>query len=695
VADRVEDLLSRMTLEEKVGQLMQLDGQKHFLSLIETRHVGSLLHINGPDADAAIAASRRTRLGIPVLLADDGIHGHSFWAGATIFPTQLAMACSWNPDLLRAVARVTAREMRATGLKWTFSPVLCLARDPRWGRIGETFGEDPLLVGELAQAMVEGYQGSGLGDPEGVLATAKHFAGYSETLGGRDASEAELSRRKLLSTFLPPFEKVARGGAMAFMTGYQSIDGVPSTANRWLLTEVLRERWGFEGILVTDWYNVGHLVYDQKVCADFAEAATTAIRAGNDLMMATPEFYEGCLDAVRRGLLDEAEVDAVVRRILGLKFRMGLFEDPGFGDPDRLSDVIGCPQHRAVALQAARESLVLLRNDLLGVPVLPLHPERPRKIAVVGPNADNPLAQLGDWSLGSGQMVGPSGTEHPRASVVTILDGISNRLPRGWTLTHWEEADVVVVVVGDQLSHVGEGKSTATLELQDGQKELVDTIAQSGKLWVGVLVNSKPLVLPRALLEAPALLEAFNPGMEGGTAIAEAVFGDLNPSGKLTISFPRHAGQLPVFYNAVRGQHGDRYADLTQEPAFSFGFGLGYSPFVLGPPSLDPPEIGPNGVATIGLTVTNRGLRDGVEVVQLYVEDVVTSATWARRELKAWVRVSVPAQGRREVSLALRAEDLWIVDSAGRKVVEPGRFRVLVGTSSRDSDLQELWLTVC
>ncbi|HTH12981.1 MAG TPA: glycoside hydrolase family 3 C-terminal domain-containing protein, partial [Spirochaetia bacterium] len=316
------------------------------------------------------------------------------------------------------------------------------------------------------------------------------------------------------------------------------------------------------------------------------------------------------------------------------------------------------------------------------------------KIAVIGPNADNPLAQLGDWSLGSGQMVGPSGTDHPRSTVVTIRDGIIKRLPPGWALTSREEADVIIVVVGDQLSHIGEGKSTATLELQGGQQELVDEVAGSGKLWVGVLVNSKPLVLPRSLLEAPALLEAFNPGMEGGTAVAEALFGDLNPSGKLTISFPRHAGQLPVFYNAVRGQHGDRYADLTQEPAFSFGFGLGYSPLALGSPTLVPPRISREGEAEISLTVTNRGGRGGIEVVQVYVEDEVTSATWARRELKAWARVAVPAQGQRTVTLHLQAKDLWIVDSVGRKVVEPGRFRVLVGTSSRDADLQELWLTV-
>jgi beta-glucosidase len=695
VAARVDDLLGRMTLPEKVGQLMQLDGQKVYLDLVKNRHVGSLLHINGSDADAAIRASLETRLGIPVLLADDGIHGHSFWAGATIFPTQLALASSWDLDLMRQVARVTAVEMRATGLKWTFSPVLCLARDLRWGRIDETFGEDPLLIGDFALAMVEGYQGKGLDDPEGILATAKHFAGYSETLGGRDASEAELSRRKLRSAFLPPFERAAKGGVMTFMTGYQSIDGVPSTANRWLLTEVLKQEWGFEGILVTDWYNVGHLVKSQKVCADFAEAAAVALKAGNDLIMATPEFFEGCQEAVARGLVTEAEIDAVVRRVLGLKFRMGLFEDPGLSQPDRIRTRIGCAEHRDVALRAARESLVLLRNETVaGAPLLPFDPKVPRKLAVVGPNADDPLAQLGDWSLGSGQMVGPSGKEHPRSSVVTVLDGIKNLLPPGWSLVKPEEADLIVAVVGDNLDATGEGKSTATLELLGGQVELLDRLATLGKPLVGVLVNSKPLVLPVSLLTAGALVECFNPGMLGGQAVAEALFGALNPSGKLTISFPRHVGQQPVFYNAVRGQHGVRYADLTQDPAFAFGFGLGYAPISVGSPTLDRNRVARDGQVRVEVEVTNRGDRDGVEVVQLYVEDEVTSATWAQRELKAWSRVAVAAGAQVRVTLTLKAADLWIVDAEGRKVVERGRFRILVGNSSRDQDLKEAWLTV-
>ena len=695
VQQRVDDLLPRMTLAKKIGQLMQLDGQKVSLELIRDVHVGSLLHINGADADAALKASQNTRLGIPVLLADDGIHGHSFWAGATIFPTQLAMACSWNPDLVKQVARVTALEMRATGLKWTFSPVLCLARDLRWGRINETFGEDPKLIGDLALAMIQGYQGKGLDDPEGVLATAKHYAGYSETVGGRDASEAEISRRKLRSYFLPPFERAAKGGAMSFMTGYQSIDGVPSTASHWLLTEVLKDEWGYDGIVVTDWYNVGHLVKDQKICADFAEASAVALHAGNDLMMACPEFFEGCQQAVARGLVTEAQIDAVVRRVLSLKFLLGLFEDPGLSNAKKIRSLIGSPPHRDLALRAARESLVLLKNDAAGgSPLLPLDPSKPLKIALVGPNADDSLAQLGDWSLGSGQMVGPSGTKHPRKTIVTVKDALKRHLPAGWTLTTPQKADVIVAVVGDNLPYIGEWRSTATLELQDGQVELLNKLAKLNKPLIGVLMSSKPLVLPPALRAAPALLACFNPGMEGGTAVVEALLGQLNPSGHLTISFPEHVGQQPVYYNAVRGQHGTRYADLTQEPAFAFGHGLSYSPITVSPPRLDQTSMTREGQVTITVELANTGNLDGVQVVQVYVEDEVTSATWARRELKAYQRVAVAAGSKATATLTLAAADLWMIDRDGTKVVEPGRFRVLVGTSSRDADLHESFLNV-
>ncbi len=395
---RVDDLLGRMTLEEKLGQMLMLDGRDddEYADDIRDKAPGSMLHILPPKSDHAIDLSIQSRLGIPLLIAEDCIHGHSFWKGATIFPTQLALACTWNPALLERAAQATAREVVLTGVHWTFSPVLCLTRDLRWGRVGETFGEDPYLIGELAAAMIKGYQGNGLDDPEGILATAKHYAGYSETQGGRDASEADLSRRKLRSYFLPPFEKAARSGCLSFMTGYQSIDGIPSTANRWLLREVLKDEWGFEGILVTDWNNVGRLVEEQKTCADIREAAIVAVKSGNDMMMVTPEFLDGALAAVADGSLTETEIDEPCRRILGLKFRMGLFENPRRSDVAKARGIVGCQAHRELNLEVARQSVVLLQNHGM----LPLKPRHIRQIAVIGPNADNDLDQLGDWSSG-------------------------------------------------------------------------------------------------------------------------------------------------------------------------------------------------------------------------------------------------------------------------------------------------------
>ncbi len=363
VGERVADLLGRMTLPEKVGQMTQLDSREDLEAHVLDKHAGSILHTSPERVLRAHELTARTRLRIPLLVAEDCIHGHSFHEGATIFPTQLGMAATWNPELVERVARTTAVEVAATGVHWTFSPVLCIARDLRWGRINETFGEDPVLIGELASAMVRGYQGDGLADPTAILATAKHFAGYSETQGGRDASEADLSRRKLRSWFLPPFERVAREGCRTFMLGYQTTDGVPITVNSWLLDEVLRGEWGYTGTLVTDWDNVGRMVWEQRVQPDLTHAAAAAVKAGNDMIMTTPRFFEGALDAVELGLLDEADVDQAVGRVLTLKFELGLFENPRQPDPERQRAVVNHPDHAALNLEVARRSLVLLRND--------------------------------------------------------------------------------------------------------------------------------------------------------------------------------------------------------------------------------------------------------------------------------------------------------------------------------------------
>jgi beta-glucosidase len=322
---RVRDLLARMTLEEKVGQMLQLDARDDLRDHVLRRHAGSILHTSPDGILEANRLTQQTRLRIPLLVGEDCIHGHSFWPGATIYPTQLGMAASWDPALLERVARASAEEIAVTGVHWTFSPVLCIARDLRWGRIDETFGEDPYLIGELSSAMVRGYQGTGLDDPTAILATAKHFAGYSETQGGRDASEADLSRRKLRSWFLPPFERVAREGVRTFMLGYQTTDGVPITLNDWLLTDVLRGEWGYTGTLITDWDNVGRMVWDQQIQPDYAHAAAAAVLAGNDMIMTTPMFFEGALEAVDRGLLDADAFDAADGRILTLKYDFGLF----------------------------------------------------------------------------------------------------------------------------------------------------------------------------------------------------------------------------------------------------------------------------------------------------------------------------------------------------------------------------------
>jgi beta-glucosidase len=702
VEERVADLLGRMTLEEKVGQIMMWDAHDEDLSFISTRQPGSILHILGEKINRAQDLAAQNRLGIPLLVGEDGIHGHSFWKGATIFPTQLALAASWDAALIEKVGRVTAEEMVPTGVLWTFSPVLCLTRDLRWGRVGETFGEDPYLIGEFAAAMVRGYQGKGLDDPTAVLATAKHFAGYSETQGGRDASEADITRRKLRSYFLPPFERAARAGAMTFMTGYQSMDGVPSTANRWLLTDVLKGEWGFRGVLVTDWDNVGRLVYEQKVCATYADAATVALRAGNDIMMTTPQFYEGAIEAVRSGWLKEAEIDAPCARFLALKFRMGLFENPRRADLARAAAEINRIDHRAVNLDAARESLVLLQNNGL----LPLDSAKVKSIAVVGPNADDAIQQLGDWTLGSPQHPPEDGTQ-PREKVTTVLDGIRALAPKGCAVRHErgcsiidgdlagipaavaaaQAADVVVAVVGDHLRYIGEGQSTATLELQGGQIALLDALEKTGKPLIVVLVNSKPLVLPASAKRAAAILEGFNPGMEGGRAIAEAVFGQLNPSGKLTISIPVHVGQQPVFYSQVRGQHGDRYADLTQEPLFPFGHGLSYTSYRYSNLRLASRTLARGQSATVSVEVENTGARAGDEIVQVYVSDLVTSATWVDKALKGFARVHLEPGEKKTVEVALPHEAFQIVDAEGRSVVEPGEFEIRVGPSSRERDL--------
>lgn len=758
--ERIADLLGRMTLEEKVGQMMQLDARSGDLDdLIVNKHVGSILHTSPSDLPKAVeTVNTKTRLGIPLVIGDDCIHGYSFWPGATIFPEQLGMATTWDSEKVQAAGRATAEEVSATGVHWTFSPVLCIARDTRWGRVGETFGEDPYLIGEMASSIVKGYQGGAkAGEPlakDAILACAKHFAGYSETQGGRDASEADLSHRKLESWFLPPFERVAKEGCGTFMLGYESIEGVPVTFNKWLLSDKLRGAWNYQGTLITDWDNVGRSVWEQKVKPDYAQAAADAVKSGNDLVMTTPKFYEGAIEAVKTGLLDESLIDAAVARILALKFRLGLFEDPRLPDQERIDAVIGSEKHQQLNLEVAREAVALLKNN----GSLPFNAAGAKRIAVVGPLADDAQTQLGDWAGSSGQINWmPDG--HPREMITTVLDGFKQLAPEGCEVVYSRganivdlvpdpegefypdgqprpkigvsakldralldeavenarQSDLIVAVVGDVIQAIGEGCSTATLELLGGQNALIDALSnvarETGKPFVVVLVSSKPQVLPASVIgtngvivdETPAegtsaLLWAPSPGMKGGQAIAEIILGETEPSGRLPITFPRHAGQLPVYYNQIRGQHGNRYADLTQDPAFAFGEGLSYTTFEYGEPTVtNVPESGAFGetdTVHAEITLTNTGDRKGTEVVQLYIGDIVTSYSWTDRELKAFQRVKLEPGESKTVAFDIPVSDCTIVDSEANRIVEPGEFEVLIGHSSRREDLKCTTFTV-
>lgn len=758
--ERIDDLLGRMTLEEKVGQMMQLDARSGDLDdLIVNKHVGSILHTAPSDLPKAVeTVNAKTRLGIPLVIGDDCIHGYSFWPGATIFPEQLGMATTWDSEKVQAAGRATAEEVSTTGVHWTFSPVLCIARDTRWGRVGETFGEDPYLIGEMASSIVKGYQGGAkAGEPlakDAILACAKHFAGYSETQGGRDASEADLSHRKLESWFLPPFERVAKEGCGTFMLGYESIEGVPVTFNKWLLSDKLRGAWNYQGTLITDWDNVGRSVWEQKVKPDYVQAAADAVKSGNDLVMTTPKFYEGAIEAVKTGLLDESLIDAAVARILALKFRLGLFEDPRLPDQKRIDAVIGSEEHQQLNLEVAREAVALLKND----GSLPFNVAGAKRIAVVGPLADDAQTQLGDWAGSSGQINWmPDG--HPREMITTVLDGFKQLSPEGCEVVYSRganivdlvpdpegefypdgqprpkigvsakldralldeavenarQSDLIVAVVGDVIQAIGEGCSTATLELLGGQNALIDALSnvarETGKPFVVVLVSSKPQVLPASVIgtngvivdETPAegtsaLLWAPSPGMKGGQAIAEIILGETEPSGRLPITFPRHAGQLPVYYNQIRGQHGNRYADLTQDPAFAFGEGLSYTTFEYGEPTVtNVPESGAFGetdTVHAEITLTNTGDRKGTEVVQLYIGDIVTSYSWTDRELKAFQRVELEPGESETVAFDIPVSDCTIVDSEANRIVEPGEFEVLIGHSSRREDLKRTTFTV-
>ena len=741
VEARVEDLLARMTLEEKVAQMqsiwedkrdvfdakLELDPKKmaqkfpngigQFARPSDATGPASPRLVPGRDLRGTIRlvnalqhyAIEHTRLGIPIMFHEEGLHGYVA-VGATSFPQAIALASSWDPALVRAVNVVTAREMRARGVTEALTPVVDVARDPRWGRIEETFGEDPYLVGELGVAAVEGLQGEGgawdLG-PGKVFATLKHLTGHGQPESGTNVGPAPYSERALREFFFPPFEKIiARTAVSAVMPSYNEIDGVPSSANVWLLQKILRGEWGFKGAVVSDYYAIEDLQKLHHIAASPEDAARLALKAGVDIDLPSPGAYATLTQQVRDGRVPLSSIDAAVRRLLTLKFRAGLFEHP-FADPEQAAAVTDTPDARALALKAAQRAIVLLKND--GTLPLQLPEGKTPVIAVIGPNAA--VARLGGYS-----------SQPPIA--VSILDGIRAKVgarakvvfAQGVKITAnddwWADevqladpkenhrlideavaaargADQIVLAIGDTEQTSREGWASThlgdrnSLDLVGEQQALFDALHGLGKPMVVVLINGRPASTARIAEQANALLEGWYLGEQGGNAMADVLFGAVNPGGKLPVTLPRSVGQLPMFYNAKPSARRGYLFD-TVAPLYPFGYGLSYTTFQIGPPQLSSDHIGVDGSVTVNVPVRNTGSRAGDETVQLYVHQMVGSVTRPVKELKAFERVSLAAGETKTVTFTLTPETfrMWNIDM--QRVVEPGAFELMVGPNSVD-----------
>lgn len=747
VAERVTDLLGRMTLAEKVAQMTcvwneknqkLLNPQGDFDPTVAKRHYG---HGNGigqigrpSDADGGAKPGKapresaelanaiqrwfveNSRLGIPVLLHDECLHGHVA-VGATSFPQPIGLGATFNRGLVRRLFEMTAAEARCRGIHQALGPVVDVARDPRWGRVEETYGEDPYLVAELGTAAVQGTQ-AGLAEGRGLIATLKHFAAHGQPESGTNCAPVSVSERHLRETFLYPFWRAIRdGGARSVMPSYNEIDGVPSHANTWLLQDVLRGEWAFDGFLVSDYYAIRELaarpeLYGHHVAKDGQDAAVLAVKAGVNIELPEPDCYTFLSAAVANGSIAESDIDALVAPLLAAKFDLGLFEDP-YVDPDVVESVVECESHRELALEAARQTVTLLEND----GVLPLAFDQLSTIAVIGPNADRPL--LGGYS------------GRPR-HVSTVLSGLRERVGdavevlyhQGCQITQggswWEDevvpgdpaedrrmiaeavrlaqrADVIVLVVGgnEQTSreawmgnHLGD---RANLQMVGRQDELADALAATGKPMVSVLSNGRPLAVANLAEKSSALLECWYLGQEGGRAIAEALAGDYSPGGKLPISIPRSVGHIPAYYNyRPSARRGYLFDDVS--PLYPFGYGLSYTTFAIGKPQLADDVIARDGSTTVSVDVTNTGTRVADEVVQLYIRDLVSSVTRPVKELKGFERVTLQPGESRTVSLPITPDSLAFWNLGKDYVVEPGEFAVMVGGNS--VDLQTVRLTV-
>ncbi|HTD74771.1 MAG TPA: glycoside hydrolase family 3 N-terminal domain-containing protein [Steroidobacteraceae bacterium] len=738
---RVDDLLSRMTLEEKVAQMqsvwdakrevfdakLELDPKKMLQKfpdgigqfarpsdatgpasprVVPRRDVrGTILLVNALQH----YATEKTRLGIPLMFHEEGLHGFAA-VGATSFPQAIALASSWDPGLVRAVNAVTAREIRARGVTEALTPVVDVARDPRWGRIEETFGEDPYLVGELGVAAVEGLQGEGrvrvLG-PGKVFATLKHLTGHGQPESGTNVGPAPYSERNLREFFFPPFEKaIARTGVSAVMPSYNEIDGVPSHANVWLLEKVLRGEWGFQGVVVSDYYAIEDLQKLHHIAATPEEAARLALKAGVDIDLPSVAAYATLVQQVRDGTVPVALIDQAVRRLLTLKFRAGSFENP-FADADKAVALTNNAEARALARTAAQRTIILLKND--GTLPLSLPPGKVPVIAVIGPNAA--VARLGGYygeppvtvSILEGirakvgarakivfaQGVKITANDDWWGDEVQLADPKENQRLIAEAVAAARGADRIILAIGDteQTSREGWAKTHLgdrdSLDLVGEQQGLFDALRALNKPLIVMLINGRPASTVKIAEQANALLEGWYLGEQGGNAVADVLFGDVNPGGKLPVTIPRSVGQLPMFYN-VKPSARRGYLFDTVEPLFPFGYGLSYTSFDIGAPRLSAEHIGVDGSVTVTVPVRNTGPRAGDETVQLYVHQLVGSVTRPLKELKAFERVTLAAGESKTVSFTLTPETFRMWSIAMQRVVEPGAFEIMVGGNSAD-----------
>ncbi|MDD7722148.1 MAG: glycoside hydrolase family 3 N-terminal domain-containing protein [Parabacteroides sp.] len=737
--DRVEDLLQQMTLEEKAGQLLAefgwplytREGDKVSLTdeaqkVVVEHGTGTLWGFmradpwtqktlkNGLNPHYAIEASNllqhycieQTRLGIPMFLAEECPHGHMA-IGTTAFPTAIGQASTWNPELLQQMGEAQAMEIRKQGAHIGYGPVIDLARDPRWSRVEEGFGEDPFLAGKMGAAVVRGMQDN---ENYPAISTVKHFTAYGWTEGGHNGGSAHIGEYEMNELILPPFKEVTKAGLLSMMTSYNEIDGIPCTGNRHLITEVLKEQWGFKGFVVSDLYSIDGMT-GHGVVANRAEAGRLAAWAGVDSDLGGICF-RSLPDWVRKGELSQDVLDDAVRKILRLKFQWKLFDQPFLAEKSGLTQE-ELTQHRELAREVARQSIILLKNEQQ---TLPLSKEI-RSIAVIGPNADTPYNMLGDYTAPQAE-----------GAVITVLEGIKRAVSPQTTVRYAKgcavrdtssagfaealevarQSDVIVLALGgssardfsaefletgaakasqNQLSDMesGEGNDRCTLDLLGRQNELLDLMKSTGKPVVVVLIKGRPLAVNQCVAQADALIDAWYPGFEGGNAIADVLFGDYNPAGRLTISVPKNVGQLPVFYNHKRSQNRSNYVEGDAKPLYPFGYGLSYTSF-----SYDRMEVVPSAdQVEVRVTLTNRGDRAGEEVIQLYVQDVVSSHTTPFKQLKGFKRQFIRAGESETVRIVVPKEELMLYQGQGVWKFEPGEFRFMVGGSSESLPLQE------